>query len=104
MESPSNGLVDRSKGRLMIAGDDELELRPVFEKVLPHEPGRNCVAAGKLLDPTLSPASALFCFGRSDEAGAAKAGQICRMSVGVARCEGLDWRRLVIVAEYACDC
>ena len=49
----------------------------------------------------LGPATAFFGFGRGDEAGAAEAGEIGRMTIGVARREGLDRRGLVIVAEDA---
>ena len=103
MKSPSNGLVYAPQRRLMISGDNELELRPVVEKVLPHEPGRNCVAAGKLLDPTLSPASALFCFGRSDKAGAPKAGEVRRVTIGVAGGESLDRSRTMIFTQNSGD-
>ena len=57
---------------------------------------RNRVAAGKLLNPALSPASALFCFGRSDKAGTPKAGEVRRVTIGVARGESLDRSRTMI--------
>ena len=104
MEPPPDGLVDRSKRRLMVAGDDQFECGPILEEVLAHEAGRNGVAAGELLDPEFGPATAFFGFGRGDEAGAAEAGEVGRMAIAVARREGLDRGRLVIVAKYPSDC
>lgn len=103
MESPSNGLVPTPQRRFMISGDNELELRPVLEKVLPHEPGRNSVAAGKLLDPTFGPASALFCFGRSDKASAPKAGEVRRVTIAVAGGESFDRSRTMIFTQNSGD-
>jgi hypothetical protein len=40
-------LVDVANGGLVVAGDDQLELRHKFEEVLPHEPGRDLVATGQ---------------------------------------------------------
>ena len=99
MKSTPDRFVDAAKRRLMIAGDDQLERGPVLEEILAHETGRDGVAAGELLDPRFGPASALLGFGRGDEAGAAEAGEVGRVTIAVARREGLDRRCLVVVAE-----
>src|SRR5262249_51135688 len=48
--------------RLMIAGDDELELRQVFKEVLAHESCCDLVSASKRLDPAFRPTPAFFGF------------------------------------------
>jgi hypothetical protein len=87
----------------VVASDNELKLRPILEKVLPHEPGRNSVAAGKLLDPTLGPSSSLFCFGRSDKASAPKAGEVRRVTIAVAGGESFDRSRTMIFTQNSGD-
>jgi hypothetical protein len=65
----------------MVAGDDQLKRGPILEEILAHEAGRNRVAAGELLDSRLGPAATLFSFGCGDEARAAQAGQISRVTI-----------------------
>jgi hypothetical protein len=43
----------------MIAGDEQLEGGEKFEKVLAHEPRRDDVTAGQLLDAAFGPATPL---------------------------------------------
>ena len=61
------------------------------------------VAAGQHLDARLRPVPAALGLGRGDQPGAVKAGQFGRVPVGLALGEGLDGRRLAIVAEDAAD-
>ena len=72
MESAAHGLIDASQARLMIAGDDELELRDVLEEVLPHEPRCNPVASGKRLDLAFRPSPPLLGFDSGYETSAAQ--------------------------------
>lgn len=55
----------------MIADDREFELRREGEKILPHEPRRDRIAARELLDAGLSPSLAFFGFGYCDKPCAA---------------------------------
>lgn len=58
----------------MIAGNHQLEVRPVFEEILPHEPRGNAVAAGKRLDLGLSPSAPLLRLDRHHQACSAQPG------------------------------
>lgn len=60
METAADCFVDAAKAGFMVARNQQLELGDVFEEVLPHEPRRNGVAAGKLLDSAVGPAASLF--------------------------------------------
>ena len=95
VEPPSYGFVDAAQTRLVVAGDDEFELRRELEKILPHEASRYPVAAGQRLDAQLRPASAFFRLDGRDEARALQAGQVCRMPVGIAGRKSIDARRLL---------
>src|SRR5260370_809111 len=55
VDSPSDRLIAAAKCRFMITGDHQLELRLIFEKILPHEPGGDPIAAGHRLDLRLGP-------------------------------------------------
>jgi hypothetical protein len=102
METTPDSLIDAAKARLVVARDEQLEGRGKLEKILPHEPRRDRVAARQLFDASLGPAPALFGFSGCNEARAAKAGEVRRVAVAVARSEGLNRRSFVIVAEQAC--
>ena len=67
-------LVDRPQTRLMIAGDQQLELRSVLEKILSHEARGDLIAAGQRLDLALGPTSAFFGFHGGHKAGTAQSG------------------------------
>src|SRR5262249_38726429 len=82
----------------MIARDNQLELRPILEEILPHEPRRNLVATCERLDPALGPTSTFFGLDGGDEACAAQAGNICGMPIN-GRCrERLNRSRAMVVA------
>jgi hypothetical protein len=87
----------------VVAGDEEFELRRVVEEVLAHEPRRDDVATGQPLDARFRPAASLLGFGRGYKARAAEARQVGRMAIAVARCECLNWRSAVIIAQDARD-
>ena len=76
----------------MIAGNDEVQPRPIFEEVLAHEAGRDDIAAGELFDAAFGPAAALFGLDGCDEACAAQAGKVGRVALGAAGDECLDRR------------
>src|SRR5262249_35274396 len=98
IEATPDCLVHRLEARLMIAGDNQLELRRVLEEVLAHESRRNLVAAGERFDSAVGPAAAFFCLDSGDETRAAQAGKVCGMPID-GRCrERLDWGRAVVVA------
>jgi hypothetical protein len=46
--------------RLVVAGNDDLELRDTLEKVTAHEPRRHLIAASDRLDLILVPGAAAF--------------------------------------------
>ncbi len=71
------------QARLVVAGDEQLELRPVGEEVLAHEPGRDRVAAGQRLDLSLGPAPALLGLLRRDQPGAAQHRHVGRVAIGM---------------------
>jgi hypothetical protein len=81
IEAAPDCLVHRLEARLMIASDDQLELRRILEEILPHEPRRNLIAACERLDSALGPAAALFRLDGGDEARAAQTCKVCRMTV-----------------------
>ncbi len=71
MKPAPDRLVDTAQSRLVVAGDDELKGRPECEKILPHEPGGDWVAAGQRLDLVFGPMSAFLGFLARNEPGAA---------------------------------
>lgn len=87
----------------MIASDQQLECRDELEKVLPHEPRGNFIAASQRLDSRLRPAPAFLRLGRGDEPRAAQAGEVGRVTVGVRGGEGLNRGCRVIIGENAGD-
>ena len=87
METPPDSFVHRAKARLVVAGDDQLEGGDELEKVLPHEPRADLVAAGKRLDLCFGPAPALLGFARGDQTGATQSGEVGRMALGLRRGE-----------------
>ncbi len=60
MKPPPNSLVDAPEARLVVSGNEQLELRRVLEEVAAHEPGGDDVAAGECFDLRLRPAPAFF--------------------------------------------
>ncbi len=62
IEPPPRGFVHVTENGRMITDNHQLELRDKLEKVLPHEPGADLVAAGHLFDAAFSPCPAFFGF------------------------------------------
>jgi hypothetical protein len=99
VKPPPDRLINAAQSGLVIAGDEQLELRGEFEKILPHEPGRYPVAAGQGLDFRLGPAAPLFDFATDNQACAYEPGYVCRM-LGSAGCrESVLMRSLAVTAH-----
>ena len=92
-------LVDVADGGLVVAGDDELELRHELEEVLAHEAGGDLVAAGQRLELALGPAPALLGLDRGDQARAAQARHVGRVPFAGRRHEHVHRRDGRVVAE-----
>ena len=58
----------------MIAGNEQLELRRIFEEILPHEPRRDLVATGERLDLAFGPMPTFLGLDRGDETSTAQSG------------------------------
>src|SRR5580704_91306 len=67
VQSPSHGFVDSSDGGLVVAGNDELELRHELEEVLAHEAGGDLVPAGQCLELAFGPTPPLLGLDGGDE-------------------------------------
>jgi hypothetical protein len=83
----------------VVAGDEQLELRGKFEKVLPHEPGRYPVAPRQGLDFRLSPAAPLFNLAADNQTCADEPGYIRRVLGYAGRCESVLMRSLAVTAH-----
>jgi hypothetical protein len=99
MDATSNGFIDRLEAGFMVPGKEQLELRDEFEKVLPHEPCCDFVAAGERFDLAFVPPAAFVSLYRGDKARAPQPRQIRRMPVLCGRNERLDGGGAVIVAD-----
>ena len=102
VQAPADGVVDVAQARLVIAGDEQLELRPVGEEVLAHEPGRDRIAAGQRLDPRLGPAPARLGLLRGDQPGAAQHRHVGRVAIGVAGGEAVHRGNGGVIAKDRC--
>ena len=60
--------------RLVIAGDEQFQLRHKFERVLPHEVCPNWVSAGRLLYPAFGASAPFFRFGNRNQPCASQNG------------------------------
>ena len=89
MQPAPHGFIDGADRRLVVAGDDQLELRDELEEVLAHEAGGDLVAAGQRLEPALGPAPALFGLDRGHEPRAAQACHVGRVPLALGRHEGV---------------
>ena len=85
MEPPPDRLVNGVEAGLVVARDQELELRLELEEVLAHEAGFDALAACEGLDPAFGPAPALLGLARGDEPRAAQAGELGRVPVAGTR-------------------
>ena len=84
MQAAADGFVDAAEGRLVVAGDDELELGIELEEVLAHEAALEAIAAGEGLDLGLGPECGRFLdFGGDGEADAAQPCDLGGMAVGM---------------------
>ena len=82
--APTHRFVDVFEPRLVVAGDEQLELRHKIKKVLPHETCGYLVAAGQGLDLGFVPAPSLLGFLGDDETVA------CSLATSV------GWRSVVL--------
>lgn len=62
MKASLDGLIDSLQSRLVVAGDQQLELRRELKEILAHESGRDLVATRKRLDLAFGPAATLFLY------------------------------------------
>ena len=81
VEAAAESLVDRVQAGLVVAGDQQLELRRVFEEILAHEARLDAIAAGQRLDAGFVPVPALRRLDGGDQPGALQVGEVGRMPV-----------------------
>jgi hypothetical protein len=79
VKAPPHGLVNVADGGLVVAGNDELELRDELEEVLAHETRGDFVPAGQRLELAFGPASSLLGLDGGDEARPAEPRHVGRM-------------------------
>ena len=91
VEPPAHCLVHCPQARLVISGDEQLELRGKLKKILPHETRCDSVAASQRFQFAFRPATPIFGFHRRNEPGAPQSSKVRRMMLIVGRDERLNW-------------
>ena len=101
VETAADGFVDIAQAWLVIAGDEQLELRAVGEEVLAHEAGADRVAAGECLDAGFRPVTAFLGFLGRHQPGAAQCGEVGGVPIVLRGGEGLHAGDRRVAAQQA---
>lgn len=103
VEASTRRIVDVPKLWLMVAGDHELECRPVGEEVAAHKAGGNGVTARKALDTAFGPCLAIIRLGSRHQTCAPEHGNLSRVPVAYRSGERVHWRSRGVVGHDADD-
>jgi hypothetical protein len=88
----------------MIAGNQNLAFRRVFETVLPHETGSDAIAPGQLFNARFRPPAPRLRFVSRHQTRTAEASQIGRMAFAGGCKESLSWCGRAVVAQDSEQC
>ena len=103
MHAAAHGLIDVANRRLVVTGNQELELRSVGKEILVHQARRDVIPTRDRLDLGFVPASALLCLSCRYKARTAQSCQIGGVPVRARFHEGVHGSVGGIVAKHRGD-